>query len=28
VLENLSWAQSVPNLLAAYNRIFAKRGQS
>ncbi|MGV8956012.1 MAG: glycosyltransferase family 4 protein [Cypionkella sp.] len=28
VLENLSWAHSVPNLLAAYNRIFAKRGQS
>lgn len=26
VLENLSWKHSVPHLLAAYERIFAKRG--
>lgn len=26
VLENLSWAHSAPALLAAYDRIFAKRG--
>jgi glycosyltransferase involved in cell wall biosynthesis len=27
VLERLSWAHSVPNLLAAYDRIFTKMGQ-
>jgi len=26
VLDQLSWAHSVPHLLAAYDRIFAKRG--
>ncbi|MBC7735729.1 MAG: glycosyltransferase, partial [Candidatus Saccharibacteria bacterium] len=25
VLDRLSWAHSVPHLLAAYDRIFAKR---
>ncbi|MDH5531050.1 MAG: glycosyltransferase family 4 protein [Paracoccaceae bacterium] len=27
VVENLSWAHSVPNLLAAYDRIFARMGR-
>lgn len=27
VLERLSWAHSIPNLLAAYDRIFAKAGR-
>ena len=27
VLDKLSWAHSVPNLLAAYDRIFAKMGR-
>jgi glycosyltransferase involved in cell wall biosynthesis len=27
VLEHLSWAHSVPNLLAAYDRIFARMGR-
>lgn len=27
VLDRLSWAHSVPNLLAAYDRIFAKMGR-
>jgi glycosyltransferase involved in cell wall biosynthesis len=27
VLERLSWAHSVPHLLAAYDRIFAKMGR-
>jgi hypothetical protein len=26
VLQNLSWDSSVPHLLAAYDRVFAKRG--
>ena len=27
VLENLSWTSSVPHLLAAYDRVFARVGQ-
>mgnify|MGYP000031138978 CR=1 FL=1 len=27
VLEQLSWEHSAPQLLAAYNRVFAKRGR-
>jgi uncharacterized membrane protein len=27
VLESLSWAHSVPKLLAAYDRVFGKMGR-